>query len=290
VSTNQTIFILAVAVSFLALILIVLIIVIFRGRRGPVPGGTTELLEVLGRRLERFESLSNDVSSLSKLFLVPHTRGAIGETILSELLRSWLPAKSYELQYSFSNGSRVDAVIRLGEYIVPIDAKFPLESVRRSIEENSGGSIVTPEVRKAFRRHIDSISGKYIRPEDGTLQFALMYIPSERIYYHAFVEAEGDLLEESIRSGVVPVSPGGLFLYLQTVAYGLKGFSFSKNQRELVEITLNLKREIENIKRLFETGNSQLRNLIRNRDDAAGKIDDIERILRRLDFTIEPGK
>jgi len=283
-STNQTIIVLTIIASCLAVALIVSILFAVRRKSS----GNSELLDILGRRLERFETLSNDVSNLSKLFLVPHTRGAIGETILSELLRNWLPARSYELQYSFSNGSRVDAIIRLGDYIVPIDAKFPLESVRRSIEEEGGSTIITQEIRRTFRRHIETIRGKYIRPEDGTLQFALMYIPSERVYYHAFVETDAGLLEESIHSGVVPVSPGGLFLYLQTVAYGLKGFSFSKRQRELVEISLNLKRDVEHVKRLFETGNSQLRNLIKNRDEASTKIDDIERSLKRMDFTIEP--
>ncbi len=285
---NQTVLILTVVASLLAVLLIIFIILAFR-RRSP---DTSELLELVGKRLERFEALSNDVSNLSKLFLVPHTRGAIGETILAELLRNWLPAKSYELQYGFSNGTRVDAVIRLGEYLVPVDAKFPLESVRRSIEDGGAvtgeGNIVTAEVKRAFRRHIETISGKYIRPEDGTLQFALMYIPSERVYYHAFVESDASLLEEAISRGVVPVSPGGLFLYLQTVAYGLKGFSFSKKQRELIDITLNLKRELENVRKLFETGNSQLRNLIKNRDEASTKLEDLKRIVQRMDFTIEP--
>jgi len=283
-STNQALVIAVIIAAVLAVALLIAVLLAFR-RKSP---GSTELLDVLGRRLERFEELSKDVSNLSKLFLVPHARGAIGETILGELLRSWLPAKSYEMQYSFSNGTRVDAVIRLGEYLVPIDAKFPLESIGRSINENGEGSIITAETRRAFLRHIETISGKYIRPEDGTLQFALMYIPSERIYYHAFVEADSGLLEESIRRGVVPVSPGGLFLYLQTVAYGLKGFSFSRRQRDLVEITLNLKREVEQVRRLFETGNSQLRNLVRNRDEAAGGIDEVERILKRMDSALAP--
>ena len=269
--------------SAFAVILVLLIIIIVKRR----PAGTADLLELLGRRLERFEELSQDVSNLSKVFLVPHMRGAIGETILAELLRSWLPSKSFELQYSFSSGARVDAIIKLGEFLVPVDAKFPLESVRRSIDENNEGGIVTPEVRRAFLRHIEAISSKYIRPEEGTLQFALMYIPSERVYYHAFVESDSELLEESIRRGVVPVSPGGLFLYLQTVAYGLRGFSFSRKQRELVEITLNLKREVETVKKLFETGNSHLRNLSKNRDDAAGRLENVSRILERMDSAVE---
>ena len=263
---------------------LVLLTIVFVKRRSP---GTTDLLELLGRRLERFEELSQEVSNLSKIFLVPHMRGAIGETILGELLRSWLPSKSYELQYTFGNGARVDAVIKLGEYLVPVDAKFPLESVRRSIDDTSEGGIVTADVRRAFLHHIEAISSKYIRPEEGTLQFALMYVPSERVYYHAFVEADSGLLEESIRRGVVPVSPGGLFLYLQTVAYGLKGFSFSRKQRELLEISLNLKREVDNVKKLFDTGNAHLRNLVKNRDEAAGRLEDVSRILDRMDSAVE---
>lgn len=281
---NQQLLLLVILVAFLAVVLIVFIIYTVRRKSA----GTVELLDLLGRRLERFEELSKDVSNLSKLFLVPHARGAIGETILGELLKSWLPARSYELQYTFTNGARVDAVIRLGEYLVPVDAKFPLESVKRAINDGGENTIVTAEVRRAFLRHIEAISGKYIRPEDGTLQFALMYIPSERVYYHAFVETDSGLLEESVHRGVVPVSPAGLFLYLQTVAYGLKGFSFSKKQRELLEITLNLKRDIELLERLFETGNSHLRNLMKNRDEVAGKLDEVGRIVDRMDWAIEP--
>ncbi|GAG23985.1 unnamed protein product, partial [marine sediment metagenome] len=149
-STNQTILILVIVAAALAMTLVLVIVIAVRRK----PPGAAELLGLLGKRLERFEELSQDVSNLTKLFLVPHARGAIGETILSELLHSWLPARSYELQYTFSNGSRVDAVIRLGEYLVPIDAKFPLESVRRSIGEK--GDIVTAEVRRAFLRHIET--------------------------------------------------------------------------------------------------------------------------------------
>jgi DNA recombination protein RmuC len=275
-STNQALMLLTILSAFLAVALIFFIVLSLRKRSS----GTSDILE-------RFEELSKDLNDLSKVFLIPHVRGAIGETILEELLRSWLPSKSYEFQYTFSNGARVDAVIKLGDYLVPVDAKFPLESIRRSITDKTEGNIVTAEVRRAFLRHIETIAGKYIRPGDGTLQFALMYIPSERVYYHAFVESESELLEESIRRGVVPVSPGGLFLYLQTVAYGLKGFSFSGKQRELVELTLNLKREVETVIKLFETGNSHLRNLVRNRDETAGRLENVNRILEGIDSGIE---
>jgi len=261
-------------------LLLILAVVISRRRR---TGDSSDLLELVGKRLEQLEGLSRDVDALSKVFLVPHARGGLGETLLTELLRNWLPEKAYQLQYTFGNGSRVDAVIRLGDYLVPVDAKFPLESVRRSMEENTEGNTVSSEVRRTFQRHVQAISEKYIRPEEGTLQFGLMYIPSERVYYDAFVETDSGLLEEALQSGVVPVSPGGLFLYLQTVAYGLKGLGFTRRQRELVQITLNLRREVEYLKKVFETGNSHLRNLAKSRDEASKKLDDIEITLSRID-------
>ena len=275
-----------IIVALGALLLITLVLLIaFAFRRKPGRGDRPEMLELLGRRLEQLEGISKDVANLSKVFLIPHARGGVGETLLNELLKNWLPRKAYEIQYSFRNGARVDAVIRLGEFMVPVDAKFPLESVRRSIEE--GGEAISGEARRVFLRHIEAIRSKYIHPEEGTLQFALMYIPSERIYYHAFVEADSGLLEEAIRMGVVPVSPGGLFLYLQTVAYGLKGFVFSKKQRELIQITLSLRREIDSLKRLLETGGTHLRNLVKNRDEADKKIDEVESVLVRMDSAMD---
>ena len=261
-------------------IAIIVISALLLRRRG---GSTSEVLELVGKRLAQLEDLSRDVDALSKVFLVPHARGGIGETLLAELLKTWLPPRSYNLQYTFNNGARVDAVVKLGEYLVPIDAKFPLESVRRSIEDTAKETVVTGEVRRAFLRHVEAISSKYIRPEEGTLQFGIMYIPSERVYYHAFVESDSGLLEEALRSGVVPVSPGGLFLYLQTVAYGLKGLGFSRKQREYIQLAAQVHKEVEALKKIMETGNTHLRNLSRSRDDAGKKLADLDAALSRID-------
>lgn len=264
-------------------VLLLVVVVLLVTRKGFRPG-TSDLLEVLGKRLEQMDSLSADVSNLSQIFLIPHARGGLGETLLNELLKNWLPAHAYEIQYSFSNGARADAVVKLGEFLVAIDAKFPLESARAAFER--GESELSTDVKRAFRRHIEAIRGKYIRPEDGTLQFALMYIPSERIYYHGFVSSDTSLLEEAVHAGVVPVSPSGLFLYLQTVAYGLKGFAFSGKQRELVQISLNLRRLLVVIKKLSETGNSHLRNLVKNQDEVARRIEDLDRSLSQFDTAV----
>lgn len=260
-------------------LLLTVIILLAIGRRPSTE--SSQILEVLGKRLEQIDSLSADINNLSQIFLIPHARGGLGETLLNELLRNWLPANAYDLQHSFSNGARVDAVVKLGDFLVAIDAKFPLESVRPALERGDEG--VSAEIKRAFRRHIEAIRSKYIRPEDRTLQFALMYIPSERVYYHSFVSSDTSLLEEAVHAGVVPVSPSGLFLYLQTVAYGLKGFAFSSKQRELLQTVLKLRQNIGVLKRVAQTGSSHLRNLVRSQDEVLKQIEGLDINLSQID-------
>src|SRR5207247_780003 len=129
--------------------------------------------------------MGETVSEVQQLLQVPRLRGTIGEVWLEELLRQILPGH-YEMQYQFRSGERVDAVLRLGERLVPVDAKFPLEACQRMLATSG------PEQereRRAFARslkdRIDEIADKYIRPDEGTYEFALMYIPAESVYYEA---------------------------------------------------------------------------------------------------------
>jgi DNA recombination protein RmuC len=250
------------------------------------------------------------------------------------LLEDWLPKSSFELQYSFRDGTRVDAVVKLGRYLVPVDAKFPFEAAKRAMEKDGviqqsggetraadgasagsgteqggretaqagaarggagargagggrrasrGGSNEPPaELKKAFMRHADDIAERYIRPNDGTLGFALMYIPSERVYQYVFVEKAGDLLGEAMSRGVVPVSPSTLFLYLQTVAYGLRGFAVSKDARALLSRFSSARTESEELSRAVSVAGTHLKNL----GKALGEVDErLERVRQRLDLS-----
>lgn len=276
---QQALLIGAVALLFLINI-VLLVLLISRRSRGFEMGPS---LERIGRRLDQLEELSTGVENLSRLFLVPHARGGIGETMLGELLRSWLPAKAFSLQHSFRNGTRVDAVVRIGRYMVPIDAKFPLDGIRRAMEAPDKQDVVTAEVKRAFMKHVSDISSKYIQPDDGTLQFALMYIPSERVFYHAFVETDSGLLEEAVRAGVVPVSPAGLFLYLQTIAYGLKGFAFTEKQQEIVRRIEQLNGDFKELVKAMSVSGSHLRNLVKSYDDAQKRLGTLEVSIDRID-------
>ena len=216
-------------VSTIAAIAVVTLTLRKRGRRSDEGAQAPILAQI--------EHVRGEIRELSELFLVPRTRGAVGETLLAELLRAWLPPKSYELQYSFSTGSRVDAVIRLGERLVPVDSKFPLEAYRRAREARESGETeassaqserLPADLRRAIQKHVEAIQSRYLLPDEGTMPFALMYIPSEPVYIDLFASRTSELLQLALERNVVPTSPSTLFLYLQTVAYGLRGLSIPR--------------------------------------------------------------
>lgn len=287
------------AVAFLLGVVIVLLVVLavtllLRLRGGP-RGGTSEGESGV---LSRLEDVSRSLSELERVFSVPQSRGAIGETLLSRLLEDWLPKDSFELQHSFHDGQRVDAVVRLGRYLVPIDAKFPFEAARRAMAKTDaaagradsggnggrgGGSRGRPgELRTAFMKHVNDIAERYIRPDEGTLGFALMYIPSERVYQFVFVEQGDDLLGEAMGRGVVPVSPSTLFLYLQTVAYGLRGFAVSRDARAMLARFTAARTDAKELARSLSVAATHLKNL----QKAFGEVDErLARVQQRLEVS-----
>src|SRR5437773_2393870 len=124
----------------------------------------------------------------------------LGELLLGDLLAQVLPAGHFTLQHTFRSGERVDAVVRLGPALVPVDAKFPLEDFRRLLEATDDEA--RARARKAFvarvRKHIDDVAAKYILPDEGTYDFALMYVPAENVYYEAIVRDDGAGSERSL--------------------------------------------------------------------------------------------
>jgi DNA recombination protein RmuC len=236
-------------------------------------------------QLTQLSTIQEEIEQLSDLFIVPQTRGGIGETMLEELLRNWLPPKAYSFQHTFSSGSRVDAVIKLGSYVVPIDAKFPMETVRPLIENPRREQSIPNTIKKAVLKHIQDISAKYIRTSEGTLHFALMYIPSEKLYYTLYVQEDTSLLYDSLNRGVVPVSPSGLFLYVQTVAYGLRGLAMPEKQRRLVQHIFQLRKDFQDFYGTFTTAGTHLKNLNNAFEDTKSKLTRIEQTIRQLEAT-----
>ena len=159
----------------------------------------------------------------------------LGELLLENLLRDMLPTDSYSIQHSFKSGERVDAAIRI-EKLVPVDAKFPLDNFSRLVDTDDEGESALHA--KAFERdvkiHVDAIAGKYIRPAEGTYDFALMYLPSESVYYELVCSKSGTLYRYALDKRVFPVSPMTFHAYLLVITLGLKGLQIEQHAQDVM--------------------------------------------------------
>lgn len=198
-------------------------------------------------------TIGESLRDLEKVLKHQKQRGNLGEASLQLALENVLPPDGYELQYQFPGGETVDAVIKAKEGLIPVDAKFSLDNYTRFINEND--EIRKGELEKEFtndlKKRIDE-TAKYIRPKDGTLPFAFMYIPAEAIYYDLLVNEVGSV-KSNTRSlidyaykdkNVVIVSPTTFTAYLQSVIYGFRAFQIEKRtqviQKNVEQLTRHL--------------------------------------------------
>jgi DNA recombination protein RmuC len=207
---------------------------------------------------KKIESIEREVKELNAIFTLPYIRGEAGETLLKELIKNALPSNSYKFQYGFKNGSRVDAIIKTGKYIVPIDSKFPIQSVKQLLLTDRP---ISAQIIKTFYKHGEDIAKKYIQPDEGTLNFAVMYIPSEKLYYKAFIAEESDLTKKLLKIGILVCSPSTLFSLIQTVVYGLKGFTLNEKHRETIEKIEALRVNYSFIQKQFSITSGHMKNL-----------------------------
>ncbi|MCX7887845.1 MAG: DNA recombination protein RmuC, partial [Verrucomicrobiae bacterium] len=181
----------------------------------------------------------------------PKLRGGMSELFLSDLLAQILPPKHYRLQHSFRSGEKVDAVVCVGQCFVPVDAKFPLDNFRRVIESPTEADRLT--ARKQFlrdvKKHVDAIADKYIRPDEGTYDFALMYVPAENVYYEIIIKQEPgeehELFSYALNKRVIPVSPSSFYVYLQTILLGLQGLQVEQKAQEILSTLQGLRGDLK---------------------------------------------
>ena len=167
-----------------------------------------------------------------------------------------LPKDTYSLQHHFKDGKIVDALICMPEFSVPIDAKFPLPSFEAILKSNGDGEL--PRLQRQFQKdvcsHIDKIAEQYIRPAEGTLDFALMYIPAENIYYEIIIKHDDDrcITEYALSKKVIPVSPNVLYAYLMTIAMGLHGLQIEKQAAQIRQNLKHLEKQLQHLRCRFQ--------------------------------------
>jgi DNA recombination protein RmuC len=242
----------------------------------------------LSEATKKVFDVGKDIASLQEILRSPKLRGGLGELFLGDLLAQIFPPAHFTLQHRFKSGEAVDAVIKLGRNLVPVDAKFPLENFRRGVETTA-----TEEERKSakkrfiadVKRHVDAIAGKYILPDEGTFDFALMYIPAENVYYELIIKDEAAdtdkaLLSYAFAKRVVPVSPNSFYAYLQTILLGLKGLHIEEQAQEILKNLARLSGDFKKFQDDFALVGRHLTN-------AKGKYDEADKRLEKFGERLE---
>jgi DNA recombination protein RmuC len=252
----------------------------------------------LGAVQQAGQQMSQTAQTLQHILGGAKSRGSLGEVALERLLEDALPKERYQRQYKFSTGETVDAVIFLRDKLLPIDSKFPLDAFRRMHEQTADpvsgsatnqGAALLEEARRAFvtavKGHADTIAKKYLLPEENTLGIALMFVPSESVYYELLMTADGKLLplDEYCRSrNVIAVSPNTLYAHLQVILMGLQGMQIEENAKTLLANLAGLQRQLENIADPFGKLGTHLKNAQQSYSEAEKRLEKAENTLEGM--------
>jgi DNA recombination protein RmuC len=240
-------------------------------RLGKVDEATTPML-----------ARAKDLARLEQALRPPKARGGFGELLLENLLRDRLPPGAYDVQYTFDSGERVDAIVRV-DRIIPVDSKFPLDNYNRLVEAETDDERLLAERQFArdVKQHIDSIAAKYVRPDEGTYDFAFMYIPVEAVYYELACGKTGALLSYAHERRVFPVSPTTFIAYLQVIALGLRGLQIEEHAHEVMAYVAELQRDFDRFTDDFDKIGTHIGHAQSKHHEAGKKLDRFETKLER---------
>lgn len=226
------------------------------------------VISELKKELGSMNQIGPDIRRLSEVLASPKARGNFGEEILEAMLGQVLPKSSYEVQYRFKNGETVDAMIRVGEKILPIDSKFSMENFRLMKEARDDES--TDLLRKAFlkdiKKRVDEIYKKYILPQEGTFDFALMYVPSEGVFSE--ILEDSNVLGYAREKKVYFVSPNTLYHHLQIILLSLRGQKINEAASAILSQINGIRQQSEKMGRNLEV----LTNHIKNAGNSIGTV------------------
>ncbi len=254
------------------------------GESSKIIRGVTEKLTKLDDTNRQVVGFAEQLQSLENILTNPKQRGILGENFLETVLKNILPPDSYKTQYSFKDGSIVDAVVFIDKQIIPVDSKFSLENYNRILDTQN------PEEKKKYENafindlkvRIDETS-KYVKPEEKTMDFAFMYIPSEAVYYDLLINKVGvvtgdtnNLISYAGRKKVIIVSPTSFLAYLQTVLQGLR-------RQKISEQALGIVKEVERLGKHLGAYNQYMQKLGNHLTTTVGSYNKANKELKKID-------
>jgi DNA recombination protein RmuC len=181
--------------------------------------------------------MGRNMRELQDFLRSPKLRGNIGEQILKDLLEQYFPRPHFETQYKFDENTKVDAVIKTKQGLIPIDSKLPMENFQKMVkaELETERMAYRKDFLRDVKKHIGDISKKYILPSQGTMDFAVMYIPSEAVYYE-IIREHTDLMNYSYEQKVYPVSPNSFYFFLQSILKMMEGEVIQEAAKKIIEM------------------------------------------------------
>ena len=263
--------------------------------RGTVDGTTKTMhsqIKSFTKETEKLRSEINDiqkamenVSSFQEFFTSPKARGEWGEASLEHILKEYFPADFYQSQHMFESGEQVDAVLKLpNDKILPIDSKFPFDNYRKMIEESDEDR--REKYKKKFlkdaKKKITSIANKYILPSEGTVEFAIMYIPAEAVYYEINMNREIDVVEYARQKKVILASPNTIFLTLKAIEHWFRDTHISRKTQEIIKGISRMEKDADKLKDDFRKLGKHLSNASSAYDRSDERLDMFNEKVKKL--------
>lgn len=256
-------------------------------------GQAARMFNDISKGLGTVSEFSKQLSNLRDVFQSPKLRGNIGEEILKGLLEQILPAGHYHMQFKFKEGQVVDAIVKTKQGLIPIDSKFPLENFRLISEAAAAGDEAEVSARRAFTRdvkkHIDAIQSKYILPEEGTVDFAVMYVPSEAVYYE-IVQHSQELLEYASERRVYLVSPNTFYYFLKVIMIGLEGAKMEELSRKVLGLLRTVQKDAAGFSEELSVLTRHVTNAKNASDRVSGKFERLAGTLDHVELLGSPAR
>lgn len=252
----------------------------------------TEKLTRLDETNKQVVSFADQLQNLQDILKNPKQRGVLGEYYLETLLKNVMPPGSYDMQYAFPDGDIVDAIVRVKDKIIPIDSKFSLENYNRIMETSDKGE--KDRLEKAFVNDLKNRiveTSKYIKPAEGTMEFAFMFIPHEAIYYDLLINKIGALATEDTENliqraaskyKVIIVSPTSFLAYLQTVLQGLKAMQIEESAKDIVKRVGELGKHLKSYEEYHNKLGNSISTVINHYNNSGKEFKKIDKDVMRI--------